>query len=81
MYEKNEKMTPIEINVESEQRVSSIHAQENFPDDKLKQTEKLLMEMKKPIFFNCCEIIFRPCSCKSTNLYLKNLLYQKALKK
>ena len=75
MTEKNEKISPLEINIETEQRIH-----EKIKNDNLKHIEKLFAEMKKPIFFNCYEVILRPC-CKSTKLNLKNLLYQKALKK
>ena len=76
MTEKNQKITPINTNIETEQR---IHL--NLIDEKLiKEREKLLEEMRKPIFFNCYEIILRPC-CRYSKLHLKNLLYQKALKK
>ena len=77
MTEKNQKITPINTNIETEQR---IHL--NLIDEKLiKEREKLLEEMRKPIFFNCYEIILRPCCCRYSKLHLKNLLYQKALKK
>ena len=82
MSEKKSKTSPLEINIESEQRISTIHDMTtNIPDDKLIRSEKLLKDLRKPILFNCCEVIFRQCSCKSTNLHLKNILYQKALKK
>ena len=82
MFNKNEKMTSLEINVETKQRepIHDLKKSRNSQINRLKE-EKLLEEMKKPIFFNCFEIILRLCFCKSSKLYLKNLLYQKALKK
>ena len=74
---KNEKKNTLNTNMETEQR---IHV--NLINEKLiKEREKLLEEMRKPILFNCYEIILRPCCCKYSKLHLKNLLYQKALKK
>ena len=81
MTEKQEKITPIQINIETEQRAITLPRIKTLNDDKLKELEIILVKMKKPIVFSCYDVILRQCCCKSTNLELKNELYQKALKK
>ena len=46
-----------------------------------KDEESLLTDSDKPINFNPIEIILRMCPCKTLQLNLKNLLFEKSYKK
>ena len=84
MTEKKEISTPFEINIETLPRQLSVHrkcSNKSWSDHKIEKGEKLLKEMKKPIVFRCYDILLSPICCRSTNLNIKNLLYQKGLKK
>ena len=84
MTEKKEISTPFEINIETLPRQLSVHrkcSNKSWSDHKIEKGEKLLKEMKKPIVFRCYDILLSPICCRSTNLHIKNLLYQKGLKK
>ena len=85
MSNKKEKITPIQINLEIEQRGKSLPHSNSIKipanDDKLKELEKIVLKMKKPIIFSCYDVILRSCCFISNNLKLKNELYEKALKK
>jgi hypothetical protein len=82
--ENNENQIPLDINIESKQRQLSLHhlnLKERKPISLEKHEENTLARSKKPVNFNCFEIICRKCPCRSKTLSLKNKFYKKASKK